>query len=55
VRALITHESAHAVGATDHTSDPLDIMFEQTIDWIRDGHFSAAAADRIQIQNKLLP
>lgn len=52
VRSLITHELGHAVGVNIHTTDPLDLMYQYTINWLRDGFFSPTAADLIQIHNK---
>jgi hypothetical protein len=51
VRHLITHELGHAVGVTLHTTDPNDLMYQYTIDWIRDGFLSPAAASLVQIHN----
>ena len=52
VRSLTTHELAHGVGVSTHTSDSSDVMYQYTINWTRDSHFSQAAADLIQIHNK---
>lgn len=51
-RSLTTHELGHAVGINIHTSDSGDIMYQYSINWTRDGHFSQSAADLIQIHNK---
>jgi hypothetical protein len=52
VRSLITHELGHAAGVNTHTTDATDIMYQSTINWIRDGHFSSTAAGLLQIHNK---
>ena len=56
VRHLITHELGHGAGVNLHTTDSTDVMYQYTIDWIRDGfngsgHFSTTAAPLIQIHN----
>ncbi len=51
VRSLITHELGHNVGINTHTTDPTDIMYQTTTNWIREGHFSPTAAGLIQIHN----
>jgi len=56
VRHLITHELGHGAGVSLHTTDSTDVMYQYTINWIRDGfngfgHFSSTAAPLIQIHN----
>ena len=51
-RSVATHEVGHAVGINLHTADPTDLMYQYTINWIRDAFFSPAAANLIQIHNK---
>jgi uncharacterized repeat protein (TIGR01451 family) len=51
VRSIVTHELGHAVGLS-HTADVTDIMYQATINFTRDGHFSDAAVGLIQIHNK---
>jgi predicted Zn-dependent protease len=52
VRSVVTHELGHGTGVSTHTSDATDIMYMSTINFTRDGHFSDAAAELIQIHNK---
>jgi hypothetical protein len=52
VRSVVTHEIGHLTGNGPHTSDPTDIMYLSTINFIRDGHFSGTAAGFVQIHNK---
>ena len=52
VRSLITHELGHAAGVNTHTTDATDVMYQSTINWIREGHFSPTAAGLLQIHNK---
>lgn len=48
----ILHEMGHAVGMDEqHTSDPDCLMYEQSINWDRAGHFSPAARSQILIHN----
>jgi hypothetical protein len=51
VRSVITHELGHAVGINYHTPDTTDLMYQFSINWTRDGHFSSDAARLIQIHN----
>ena len=49
----ILHEMGHAVGMDEqHTSDPLDLMYEESISWSRAGHFSPYSQSQILIHNK---
>jgi hypothetical protein len=49
----ILHEMGHAVGMDEqHTSDPLDLMYEESINWSRAGHFSPYSQSQILIHNK---
>jgi hypothetical protein len=52
VRSLSTHELGHAAGINTHTTDPADLMYQYSINWTRDGRFSPAAAQLLQIHNK---
>jgi hypothetical protein len=52
VRSLITHELGHAAGVNTHTTDATDVMYQSTINWIREGHFSPTAVGLLQIHNK---
>ena len=51
-RGVTTHELAHGIGVNIHTTDATDIMYQYTINWIRDGNFSSSAATLVQIHNK---
>lgn len=51
-RHVVTHELGHAVGVNTHTTDSTDLMYQYSINWIRDGHFSPSAAGLLQIHNK---
>ena len=51
-RSIATHELGHATGINVHTADPTDLMYQYSTDWIRDGHFSPAAASLVQVHNK---
>ena len=56
VRHLITHELGHGAGVPMHTTDSTDVMYQYSINWIRDGfngfgHFSSTAAPLLQIHN----
>ena len=47
------HEMGHAVGMSElHTADPTCLMYQESIDWKRAGHFSAVAQSEILIHNK---
>ena len=49
----ILHEMGYAVGMDEqHTSDPDCLMYQESIDWNRAGHFSPAARSQILIHNK---
>jgi hypothetical protein len=48
----ILHEMGHGVGIADHTTDPLCLMYENSINWNRAGHFSDFAQGQIMIHNK---
>jgi len=52
VRSVVTHELGHGTGVNTHTVDSTDIMYLSTINYTRDGHFSATAAGLVQIHNK---
>jgi hypothetical protein len=52
VRSIATHELGHAAGVNVHTTDSTDLMYQYSINWVRDGHFSPTAAGLIQIHNK---
>jgi uncharacterized repeat protein (TIGR03803 family) len=52
VRSVTTHELGHAVGINVHTSEVTDLMYQYSINWIRDSHFSGQAGALIQIHNK---
>jgi hypothetical protein len=49
--STIIHEMGHGVGIAGHTSDPTCIMYENSINWDRAGHFSNAAQALIMIHN----
>jgi len=51
-RSITTHELGHATGINIHTTDPTDLMYQYSTDWIRDGHFSPTAAGLVQVHNK---
>jgi len=51
-RSIVTHELGHAAGVNLHTSDSTDLMYQYSINWTRDGHFSPQAAGLVQIHNK---
>jgi hypothetical protein len=48
---VTTHELGHATGVALHTDDSSCVMYKATDDFLRDGHFSAAAAEKIRIHN----
>ena len=49
----VLHEMGHAVGMDEqHTSDPLDLMYEESINWSRAGHFSPYSQSQILVHNK---
>jgi hypothetical protein len=49
----VLHEMGHAVGMSEqHTTDPDCLMYEESIDWDRAGHFSPAARSQILIHNQ---
>jgi hypothetical protein len=49
----VLHEMGHAVGMDEqHTSDSDCLMYEESINWDRAGHFSPAARSQILIHNK---
>jgi hypothetical protein len=52
VRSIATHELGHASGVNMHTTDSTDLMYQYSINWTRDGHFSSTAAALIQVHNK---
>jgi predicted Zn-dependent protease len=51
-QSIVTHELAHALGVNLHTTDATCVMYQYSINWIRDGHFSPTAANLIQVVNK---
>jgi hypothetical protein len=49
----VLHEMGHAVGMSElHTADPLCLMYQESINWRRAGHFSDIARSEILIHNK---
>jgi hypothetical protein len=49
----VIHEMGHAVGMDEqHTSDPTCLMYEESINWSRAGHFSEYSQSQILIHNK---
>jgi hypothetical protein len=49
----VIHEMGHAVGLDEqHTSDPACLMYEESNNWSRAGHFSPFAQSQILIHNK---
>jgi hypothetical protein len=49
----VIHEMGHAVGMDEqHTSDPTCLMYEESINWSRAGHFSPYSQSQILIHNK---
>ncbi|OGL28629.1 MAG: hypothetical protein A3G44_16850 [Candidatus Rokubacteria bacterium RIFCSPLOWO2_12_FULL_73_47] len=52
VRAIVTHELGHALGVNVHTTDVTDVMYQYSINWTRDNHFSSQAGQLIQVHNK---
>jgi len=52
VRSIATHELGHASGINVHTTDSTDLMYQYSINWTRDGHFSPTATGLVQIHNK---
>jgi hypothetical protein len=49
----VLHEMGHAVGMSEqHTSDSDCLMYEESINWDRAGHFSPAARGQILIHNQ---
>lgn len=49
----VIHEMGHAVGCDkEHTSDPACVMYDDSPDWDRAGHFSTHAREQIYIHNK---
>jgi predicted Zn-dependent protease len=51
LRFLVTHELGHATGITSHTTLSGDVMYQYSINWVRDLNFSATAAGMITITN----
>ena len=48
----ILHEMGHAVGMPpEHTSDPADLMYQNSPDWDRAGHFGSLSRGQILIHN----
>jgi predicted Zn-dependent protease len=48
----VLHEMGHAVGMSEqHTTDSSCLMYEESINWDRAGHFSPAARSQILIHN----
>ena len=48
----ILHEMGHAVGMPpEHTSDPADLMYQNSPDWDRAGHFGSLSRSQILIHN----
>jgi hypothetical protein len=49
----VLHEMGHAVGmAAGHTSDPLDLMYNRSLNWGRAGHFGSQSRSQIYIHNQ---
>jgi hypothetical protein len=49
----VLHEMGHGVGMDEqHTTDPDCLMYEESINWDRAGHFSPTARSQILIHNK---
>ena len=49
----VIHEMGHAVGCDkEHTSEPTCVMYDDSPDWDRAGHFSTHAREQIYIHNK---
>jgi len=51
LKHVITHEIGHNVGIDLHTADSTCVMYNSSINWLRDNHFSTAAKDLIRIHN----
>ncbi len=52
VKHVTTHELGHATGIALHNNDSTCVMYDATDDFLRDGHFSAVAAEKIRIHNQ---
>ena len=52
VKHVTTHELGHATGVALHTNDSKCVMYDATDDFLRDGHFSAIAAEKVRIHNQ---
>ena len=49
----VIHEMGHAAGCDEqHTTDPDCVMYADSPDWDRAGHFSAYAREQLYIHNK---
>ena len=49
----VLHEMGHAVGMDEqHTAESDCLMYQESINWSRAGHFSPAARSQILIHNK---
>jgi hypothetical protein len=49
----VLHEMGHAVGMDEnHTTDPTCLMYQDTPDWDRAGHFCPYARSQIKIHNQ---
>lgn len=52
VRHIVTHELAHAAGAPHNSTNRNDVMYDEAVNWIRDGFFAPETAALIRIHNK---
>jgi hypothetical protein len=48
----VLHEMGHAVGMDGHTTDSSCLMYNQSLNWSRAGHFSSFARSQILVHNK---
>ena len=53
-RHTIIHEMGHGVGiqSPEHTTDPLCVMYNDSINWSRANYFSKSARQQILIHNQ---
>jgi hypothetical protein len=52
LKHVITHELGHNTGVNLHTTDSTCLMYQQSNNFTRDGHFSPTAAALIRIHNQ---